>query len=138
MRMPAFWCHLASEKALKGLATARGIPLRKTHKLIEILGALPTEDYAAFHVEDLHLLDPWQAAGRYPGDVSDHGPQARGAACCSREHGRHCGEPRGTAALMPGPHDEPSFEDAIEGSLIDHGGWTKGTAYLYCRAIEVR
>jgi type I restriction enzyme R subunit len=32
---------------------------------------------------------------------------------------------------MPGPHDERSFEDAIEASLLDHGGWTKGTAYLY-------
>jgi type I restriction enzyme R subunit len=35
---------------------------------------------------------------------------------------------------MPGPHDERSFEDAIEASLLHHGGWAKGTAYLYDRA----
>lgn len=73
MRMPAFWCHLASEKALKGLATARGIALRKAHKLIQILDALPEEDSAAFHVEHLRLLDPWQAHGRYPGDFPGRG-----------------------------------------------------------------
>ncbi len=34
---------------------------------------------------------------------------------------------------MPGPHDERSFEDAIEASLLDDGGWAKGTAYLSTR-----
>lgn len=74
MRLPAFWCHLATEKALKGLATARNIPLRKTHELLQILGALPVEDSEAFHLEDLRLLNPWQAAVRYPGDLPDQDP----------------------------------------------------------------
>lgn len=86
LRLPAFWCHLASEKALKGLATARGIALRKTHKLLDLLGALPDEDSAAFHLEDLRLLDPWQAAGRYPGDVPDQNPATIAALLAAADH----------------------------------------------------
>ena len=92
MRMPAFWAHLASEKALKGLATARGIALRKTHKLIQILGALSEEDSAAFHMEDLRLLDPWQAAGRYPGNLPDQDPSTIKALLAAAERVLHTAE----------------------------------------------
>jgi HEPN domain-containing protein len=85
LRLPAFWCHLAAEKALKGLATARGIALRNTHKLFDILAALPDEDSVAFHVDDLQLLDPWQAAGRYPGDVPDQDPATIAALLAAAE-----------------------------------------------------
>jgi len=85
LRLPAVWCHLAAEKALKGLATARGIALRKTHKLFDIVSALPDEDSAAFIVDDLQLLDPWQAAGCYPGDLPDQGPETIAALLASTE-----------------------------------------------------
>lgn len=92
LRLPAFWCHLAAEKALKGLATARGIPLRKIHRLIQILGVLPAEDSVAFDVEDLALLDQWQAAGRYPGDLPDQGPATTEVLVSAAERVLHTAE----------------------------------------------
>ncbi len=85
IRLPAFWCHLAAEKALKGLATARSIPLRKIHQLTEIVRALPAEDYGVFDVEDLQLLDPWQAAGRYPDALPNQAPATTEALVAAAE-----------------------------------------------------
>jgi len=65
----AFHCQQALEKYLKALLICRGIKPLKTHDLIQLLNMVTKKDPFLIAVEkDLHILNPFSVAFRYPGE----------------------------------------------------------------------
>lgn len=67
-----FHCQQASEKLLKALLSAMGVPPPRTHVLMvladELVGAFPSIERLR---EDLSVLTPYAIAARYPDDDAD-------------------------------------------------------------------
>ncbi len=66
-----FLCQGSAEKYLKGFLITRGWRLKKTHDLIELLGAAVEYEHAFTQLKSsAQILNDYISEARYPGDLS--------------------------------------------------------------------
>jgi|WetSurMetagenome_2_1015567.scaffolds.fasta_scaffold621437_2 HEPN domain-containing protein len=67
-----FHAQQGTEKYIKGLLTALGIPFRKTHDLSELVCLFPSTSRIADEVGDLSDLTDAAVSSRYPGEIDEY------------------------------------------------------------------
>ncbi|MBC9784512.1 HEPN domain-containing protein [Heliobacterium chlorum] len=67
-RTACFLAQQSGEKSLKALMTLFETPIRRSHKLDELVDLLPKDSRAKFEDIDIEWLTTWVTAGRYFGD----------------------------------------------------------------------